>query len=258
MEEVLAMNTDHARSGWLCGVAIVLAIVAIVLAAVAMRGKAPSMGPVGINVSGHSDRMADPDTAYVSLAVVTREKSPNQAAEMNARAAQAVTNAVTAIGIAKKDIQTRGYSLQPWIKYTKRGGEKQLGYVARNTVRVTVRDIKKVGDVMDAGTRAGANSIQGLSFGIDDDAKVRREVLAAAVDNAREKAQAVAKTLGVRLGAPVSIGESSAYAGGDNLVMSMPCPSAAPLPREALPETPISPGQLKVTCNVETTFAIGR
>jgi hypothetical protein len=256
MEEVLAMNTDHARSGWLCGVAIVLAIVAIVLAAVAMRGKAPSMGPVGINVSGHSDRMADPDTAYVSLAVVTRDKSPKQAAEMNARAAQAVTNAVTAIGIAKKDIQTQGYSLQPWINYTKRGGEKQLGYVARNTVGVTVRDIKKVGDVMDAGTRAGANSVEGLSFAIGDDAKVRREVLAAAVENAREKAQAVAKAAGVKLGAPVSIEESGGYLGPMGPAMEAPVASRAK--GQAYPKTPVAPGQLEVTCNVDTTFAIGR
>jgi len=253
------MNGDMIRSRWQYTSTVVLAAAALVLVGTAIGGRSPTAPrdenghPYGIAVSGHGTRTADPDRAYVSLSVVTRHKSSRKAAEDNARIAQAVTKAIRAVGIDAKDIQTRGYSMQPWIRYA-RNEEKMLGYEVQNTVRVTVRDRTKVSDVTDAGTAAGANQVQGISFGIEDDEKLRREALASAVANARRKAEAVARKLGVEVGEPLEVREGSTEQPAPYLAT---VPTGAPAARAAEP-TPISPGRLEVSQEVEVTFRIVR
>jgi uncharacterized protein YggE len=230
----------------------VLAVAVLILAIPIARGRdAPQTSRLGgITVTGHSQTLIDPDTAYVSLGVVTRDKSSRKAVNDNAHTSQAIMNAIRSLGIKDKDIQTINYSVQPWVKYTKYG-EKYLGFVVHNTVRVTVRDIKKISDVTDAGTNAGANSMQGISFGVNDDEACRRDALASAVGNAKKKAEAVAKKLGVNVGRPLSVKESGTdddYAPVLQMrVARMRVHSSA---------TPISPGQLEITQDVEVTFAI--
>ena len=243
---------------WQSVATVFFAVIAIVLAATMLRGKAPTVlttqngRPVGITMIGHSERKIDPDTAYVSLSVVTRDKSSRKTVDDNARISQTVMNAIKKLAIEEKDIQTRNYSLQPWVKYTD-NGPKYLGYEVYNTVRVTVRDIKKVSEVIDAGSNAGANSVQGVSFGVDNDEAERRKTLADAVENARMRAEAASKELGVRVGKPISIkepGAESDYAyDSDNVSVESRISMKGAF-------TPISPGQLEISQDIEVTFAI--
>jgi uncharacterized protein YggE len=257
------MNNDVAGPKWQPTGALMLSALALGVAFTTMMTKSPQPNsqpdgkPSGITVSGHSRKTAVPDTAFVSMGIVTREKTSRDAVTKNAKAAQSIMNAIEALGIDKKDIQTQNYSLEPWVSYTNRGKPKRLGYTVQNTVRVTVRDIKKVSDVADGGTKAGANSVQGVEFGLDDNEKINREALAAAVENARGKAEAVAKTLGARVGKPLSITDSPsedydpyahnyAYSARRFKMNSI----------YSVETTPISPGQIEVTQNVQVTFAV--
>ena len=231
----------------------VLAVAVLILAIPVTRGKDTQTGKSGgITVTGHSEMMIDPDTAYVSLGVVTRDKSSRKAVNDNARTSQSIMKAIRSLGIKDKDIQTINYSVQPWVKYTNKG-PKYLGFEVYNTVKVMVRDIKKISDVTDAGTNAGANSVQGISFGVSDDEACRRKALAAAVENAKKKAEAVAAKLSVKVGRPLSVKES----GADDNYAPVLCMRMAKV-CDSVSVTPINPGQLEITQDVEVTFAISR
>lgn len=238
---------------------MLLSVLALGIAFTTMMAKGPAPSPKGdgtangITVSGHAKKMVVPDTAYVSLGVVTKAKTSRQAVTENSKIAEAIIRAIEAQGIEKKDIQTQDYSLDPWVVYNK-DVAKHMGYKVKNTVRVTVRDIKKVSDVADAGTDAGANSVQGVSFGVDNNEELNRQALSAAVENARKKAESVAKTLGVKVGEPVAITDTpnndySAYWGGSNYAYE-----ARVLGNVA--KTSLSPGQIEITQDVQVTFAV--
>jgi uncharacterized protein YggE len=149
----------------------VFAIIAVAMIGSAANAQANTVQ--GITVTGHGEVMGAPDIAYVSLGIVTRDASARQAANENARIAQAIANAVKGLGVADKDIQTQNYSVQPWYEYPQNAQPRLMGYEVRNSIRVTVRDIKKVGDVIDAGIKAGANDVQGVAFDIANDQNLR-------------------------------------------------------------------------------------
>ncbi len=197
------MANNLGQSKWNPAGTVLLAVIAAVIVAVgigARDGSTPvkDSRPYGITVSGHSEQMVSPNTAYVSLGVTTREKTSRAAVDKNAVTAQAIMKAIKLLGIQPKDIQTRNYSLERWVEYT-RYGEHYRGYVVHNTVKITVRDLRKLSDVTDNGVTAGANVVEGVSFGVDDDEGVKREALASAVENARRRAESVAKTLNVKV-----------------------------------------------------------
>jgi hypothetical protein len=140
------------------------------------------------------------------------------------------------------------------VKYDKHENAKQLGYAVNNSIRVTVRDIKNASKVADAATGAGANRVDGISFGVDEEA-LKEKALGAAVENGRSKAEAIAKKLGVTLGKPIQVSESVPSYGEASYDLSVAYLSRR---SKSVAETPISPGQLKVTKDVQVTFAIER
>lgn len=211
----------------------------------------PGGKPNGISVSGHGRVTAVPNTAKVSLGIVTHDKSARKAAEDNERIAQAIKDAVKHLGVAEKDFQTRDYSTSPWYKYPPHGKAVQVGYKVNNTVGVTVRDLKKVGDILDAATKAGANSVEGIRFTVDS-ADLREKALNAAIRNAQQKAQTIAETLNVKVGRPISVEESQGY----ESVAEMPAITFKRALTSARTRPPISPGQVETTQDVEVIFAI--
>lgn len=205
---------------------------------------------LGIKVTGHSEMMVSPDMAKVSLGIVTREPTSKQAAEKNAAVAQSILNAIKGTGVAAKDVRTTGYAIEPWIKYTNTSS-RQLGYEVHNTMQVTARDLGKISDVIDAGIKAGANDVRGVSFGLADEEGLRRKALSMAVKNARQKADAIAGTLGVGVGDPLSVTEQGEY----TPMYDQPVLFSAPR-REVAAQTPISPGEQEITYDVEVSFSI--
>ena len=229
-----------------CGVAAFLA-----MALSAIPSAADEAEPKGIGVNGHGEVKAEPDVARVMVSVLTQSKDQGQAAEQNAKLTTAVRDALmTKFNLAKKDLETFGYNIQPQYDYQARP-PKVVGYQVRNTIRVSIKDLTKTGQVIDAATAAGANEIQGVSFEVENDAALRNEALVKALTNAKEKAELIAKTLGVQVGPVVSVRETSAPS-----VMPMRMMMAAEAKMAGAPETPIEAREMTVTADVTVVFGI--
>jgi uncharacterized protein YggE len=237
--------------------AVVLAI--LVLFSVAGGGQTVSaqtntgIGPVNsISVSGSGDATGTPDVAYINLGVDTVDADVGKAVENANTEIAAVIAAITDTGIDPKDVQTTNFNVYPEDKYDQNGqatGERV--YHVQNLLNVTVRDISKVSTVIDAGLGAGADSINGLNFGIADTTALEQEARLKAVEDARTRAGQLADAFGVTLGDPIIVSEVT----GGSFQPPIPFAAQAGLGGGGGPQ--INPGQLQVNVQVTVTFAIG-
>ena len=164
-----------------------------------------------ITVSGEATVQAQPDTAVVSIAVVTQNASASEAQAENASRTEAVVRAVKAAAGAGAEVKTGGYSLQPQYSYKPNESPQINGYQVRNSVIVTMSDLTKVGAVIDAASRAGANTVDYLNFTLRRDRPARSQALAEATRDARAKAQTLAEALGGRVLRIVEVQEGALY-----------------------------------------------
>lgn len=204
--------------------------------------------PRSIRVSGEGRARAAPDVAVVSVGVEAIGKSlARTRADADARM-QAVLAAVKGAGVAPKDVQTLRYDVQierPW-----KDGEPGpiTGYHVSNLAQVKVRDLARLGDLLDKVAAAGSNAIQGLAFEKEDTAPEAARALADAVREARAKAEALAKAAGVALGEVQSVGESVQRPGPIPVrMMAMEAKRAG---------APVETGEVELTATVELVFGI--
>ncbi|HEX4900599.1 MAG TPA: SIMPL domain-containing protein [Pyrinomonadaceae bacterium] len=150
-------------------------------------------------VSGDSLVQAQPDTAILTVSVVTQAKNALDAQQQNAARTDAVVRTLKSAAGTGAEVKTSGYSLQPQRIYRENQPPTITGYEARNTVTVTVGDLTKVGPVIDAAAQSGANDIGGVAFTLRKDRPARDEALALATREAMSKAQVIAQALGGRV-----------------------------------------------------------
>ena len=162
--------------------------------------------PPMIEVTGIGQAKVTPDRALVMLGVQTKGRTAAIAGQENARLAAAILAAVRAAGIAREQVSTLNYSVNPSYRYYPDGRKPELtGYDATNTVRVEVRSLELVGKVIDASLGAGANTISGLSFYASQLDSTRRAALASATQDARLSAETMATAAGGSLGPLMSV-----------------------------------------------------
>jgi uncharacterized protein YggE len=158
-----------------------------------------SKGLTRVLVTGDSIVQAQPDTAILSISVVTQAKTALAAQQDNANRSEAVVRALkNAVG-AGAEIKTSGYSLQPQRVYKEGVPPAISGYEARNSITVVLSDLTKVGAVIDAAGQAGANDVTGISFTLRKDRPAKDQALADATREAVSKAQVLAQALGGRV-----------------------------------------------------------
>lgn len=174
----------------------------------AVTGGARANELTRVVVTGDALVQAQPDTAIVQIAVVTQNASASEAQAENASKSEAVVRAVKAAAGAGAEVKTSGYSLQPQYDYRDASAPRITGYIARNSVLVTMGELQKVGAVIDAATRAGANNIDSLSFTLRRDDEARGQALTNATREAVSKARLVAAALGGRLVRVVEVQEA--------------------------------------------------
>ena len=150
-------------------------------------------------VSGDSLVQAQPDTAILTISVVTQAKNALDAQQQNATQTEAVVRTLKNAAGAGAEIKTSGYSVQPQRVYRENQPPTITGYEARNTVTVTIGDLTRVGPVIDAAAQSGANDIGGVAFTLRKDRPARDEALALATREAMSKAQVIAQALGGRV-----------------------------------------------------------
>ena len=160
-----------------------------------------------ILVSGDSIVQAQPDTAILTISVVTQGRRALDAQQENATKTDAVVRAVKAAGGTGAEVKTSGYSLQPQRVYKENQPPSIVGYEARNSVTVTMSDLTKVGTVIDAAAQAGSNDVAGVAFTLRQDRQARDRALSEATREAMSKAQVIAQALGGRVTRVVEVQE---------------------------------------------------
>ncbi len=204
----------------------------------------------GISVTGDGSINVKPDLAKVTLGVEVTNSSASGAQQDAATKMSAVVDTLKKQGIQEKDIQTVRFDLSPDYDYSTHTPVLK-GYRVTNLVVVTIRDISKVGSLLDSVTSSGATRLEGISFSVSDPAAAGAQGREEAMKNARAKAEQLAKLAGVGLGDPISIQET----------VSTPVAPVEMQPRAAAPAvasvpTPISPGTQEVRTVVQVTYAI--
>jgi len=156
-------------------------------------------GLTKVSVTGDSIVQAQPDTAILTISVVTQGRNALSAQQENANRSDAVVRALKSAAGASAEIKTSGYSLQPMRVYKEGQPPTITGYEARNSVTVTMSDLTRVGPVIDASAQAGSNDVAGISFTLRKDRPARDQALAEATREALSKAQVIATALGGKL-----------------------------------------------------------
>ncbi len=207
---------------------------------------------LSVSADGSSKRV--PDVATISTGVVTRAADANAAMRDNANQMTKVMAAIKAAGVAERDIQTSGVNLNPNYNYTPNKPPKITGYEARNTVSVKVRDIAKLGKVMDSLVAAGANDLNGPSFEVDKPDEAYDEARRGALEKAQARAEMYAKALGLRVRRIVSIDESGSSFPRPIPMMAMKAMAAA----APAADTEVSPGEANLSAHLNVVFELGR
>jgi uncharacterized protein YggE len=253
----ISLPVPGARAGWLAVGLAVGMLTAVVLGPLLAIRPILATDPTGsaehtISVSGTGHIVLSPDTADLRLGVSSTAKTVKEARSLAATSMTAVIASLKKLGIADKDIQTTTLSLQPTYDYTTNTNPPRLtGYQLSNAVAVTIRDLDKVGDAIDAALAAGATSLDGVSFRMADQTAAERQARQAAMTEAKAKAKSLADAAGVSIAGVVSISET---------IAPVPYPiyygAAAGAPAKDV-ATPVQPGSTEITISVAVVYLIG-
>ena len=238
--------------------AIALAAALIALSApasaLAQTSPTPAPGPARstasvLSLSAWGESRVAPDLASVSVGVTTHAGSAVEAMRQNASRMNALLAAVKQAGVASADVQTTEINL--FAEYANEQGQapRVTGYQASNSVSVTVRDLSRLGAVIDAASGAGGNQVSGVSFGLKDRQAAEDTARVDAVRRLQAKAELYARALGRRLGPLQSFSEGSANVSQPPRPMMMAA-------RVAQASTPTSAGELNLHVDVEGIWTL--
>jgi uncharacterized protein YggE len=198
-----------------------------------------------IHVSGTGTASAKPNMAVIYLGIKTQTDTADKAQRDNAELMNKVLDALKAQGIPESDIETVSYWLTPLTTYPNGEEPKIVGYRCCNNIAVTVKDVSQTGKIIDVAVQSGVNEVSNIQFKVSDE--ITQELLEGALENAisdaDRKAEVVSESLGVKILGPVEITVGTGYE---------PIPSRVEATMKA--ETPIIPGELKVTVNVQVSY----
>jgi uncharacterized protein YggE len=226
----------------------ILLVSALLAATPVLAETGPVITGTRLDVSAVGSVDRAPDMATIGAGVVTQSPSAGRAMADNARSMTATIAALKKAGIADRDIQTSSLSLQPQYRYGDNQPPVLTGYQASNRVSVRLRDLAKAGAVIDALVAAGANQIDGPSFGLDKPEAALDEARTQAIATAKGRAELYAKATGLRVKRIVSISESGVSEGGPRPIMMMRAAKAD--------STPVAAGEQTLTVNVAVTFEL--
>ncbi len=215
-------------------------------------GASTSPAARNLTVSGSGTVYLTPDIAYINIGVNTENTDIAQAVSLNNTQAQALVDALKNMGIAAEDIQTSNFSVYSNSKADPMtGAASSYSYTVNNTVYVTIRDLSKLGSVLNTAVSSGANNINSISFDVADKTAAQAQARQKAMDNAASLAGELAQTAKLSLGEIQTISYSdvspSPYYGYGMGGGGAYAPNAS---------VPIQPGQLQVSVSVSVSYAL--
>ncbi|HEY9022015.1 MAG TPA: SIMPL domain-containing protein [Paracoccaceae bacterium] len=205
--------------------------------------------PRQISVSGTGRVDLAPDMATVRIGVTHQDEDAAAALQQTSDAVAAMLARLTELGIAPRDVQTAGLSLNPvWRDRPEQQGQPMpWGFEASNVVSLRLRDIAALGEVLDALVADGANRLDGVSFGLQDPEASMDEARRLAVADARRKATLFAEAAGVALGQVIDLTETG---------MATPRPQMMEMAAMRADSVPVAAGEVGITASVQMTFAL--
>jgi uncharacterized protein YggE len=203
-----------------------------------------------ISFAGEGKVYTKPDIAFVDVSVVTQGTQIKDVQDANTKKMNKVVNFLKSSGIDEKDIKTTNYNLYPQYTYENNKIPQIIGYQINQTLSIKIRDLDKVGSILQGGVDVGLNQVNFLYFGVENDEQLKEDARKIAIDDAKEKAKTLASQLGVRL---IKITGFS-----DNTVgYPVPMYNAKTPQGMGGGETPnIETGQNEITVNVTITYEI--
>jgi uncharacterized protein YggE len=204
-----------------------------------------------ITAAGNGKVYLVPDVAYIYVGVRVDADEVSDALNKNSAQAQAVADAVKAFGVDAKDIQTASFNVYPMSDYGMDGQISRKYFVVENTVYITVRDLSKLGSLLDAVVRSGANTINSISFDVIDKDAAMAEARDMAIAKAKAEAEAIAKASGVTLGALQTV---NVYANNGGISIYDAKGGAGAMSSQV----PVSAGQIVITADANVTYEIGK
>ena|SRR3989344_7432533 len=232
------------------GLLLMSALLVLVVIEIKNRGTSVDYGKT-IQMSGEGKVTARPDTANLSFAVVTQGADSAKVQADNDTKMKKVIEYLKQNGVKEEDIKTSGYNLYPQYDYKPDGSSSITGYNLNQNVDAKLRDLGKVPSIMGGLTGQGVNQINGVNYFIDDPDALRTQARDEAIAKAKEKAQNLASTLGIKLGKVINFSEGESY-----IPYPMPYYAERGIGAGGGGTSPTEPGSQDVTMTVTLTFEL--
>jgi uncharacterized protein YggE len=199
-----------------------------------------------VSVSAAGSVVAEPDLAMISTGVVSEADTAREALSRNTATMAKVIDGLKALGISAQDIRTTSLNVEPRYRSAKDQAPSIVGYQVVNQVRITARELKRLGEVLDQIVSLGVNQIGGIAFEVSKAEELRDEARKMAMANALRRARLYAASAGADVGAVLTISEDA------------PAPAPRPLARTSLAasDVPIEPGTQRLEVKVYVTWAL--
>ncbi|MFO8192821.1 MAG: SIMPL domain-containing protein [Bacillota bacterium] len=238
---------------------VLAAMLVVAMLLTGCGGDQPAAGsadsPSIIQTYGEAEITAEPDQAKISIAIMTRDTSAEDAVKENARLANAVLDALKDYGLTDEELKTSSYTLYTYrdrVREQPAMEEETTYYQATNEIIATTDKLDAVGEIVDLTVKAGANNINYISFELKDPQELLMEALGAATEQAFRKAEAIAESAGQKLGGLHSIKEERSdyvpFRLRDEMVQEEMAMGSA--------ETPITPGDIIVRGTVTAEYTL--
>jgi uncharacterized protein YggE len=213
-------------------------------AVLAAEGDPPQGRTVSVSATGSVS--AEPDLAMISTGVVSEAETAREALSRNTDTMAKVIEGLKAHGITAQDIRTMAINVEPRYRAAKDQAPAIVGYQVVNQVRITARNLKRLGEVLDQIVTLGVNQIGGIAFEVSKAEELRDEARKTAMANALRRARLYAASAGAEVGAVLTISEDA------------PAPGPRPLARTSLAaaDVPIEPGTQRLEVKVHVTWAL--
>jgi len=205
-----------------------------------------------LNLSAFGEVRRAPDMATITLGVQTEATTAAEAMAANAARMNRVIATLKKSGVAARDLQTSGLSLSPQYVYQENLPPRLTGYQASNQVTVTVRDLSRLGEVVDASVQSGASNVGGVSFGLDDTGAAEDQARLKAAKALQARAELYARAMGYRVIRLVTLSERGGYS------PPPPMPMMAFAKAERADSTPVEAGEMRVRIDLSATFEMSR
>ena len=211
-----------------------------------------SPGGTRLDIVAEAEVSATPDIGQITAGVVTIAPTAGQAMKDNATKMNALFTAIKAQGVAEKDLQTSGFSINPQYVYAENQAPRIQGYEARNTVTIRLRDLDKIGPTVDLLVGQGANDVNGPNFVVDDNAALLNQARVEALAKAKAQAELYAKETGLKVKRIISISENASSPMPVRPMMMAKMAGA----EMADAATPVAPGEVKLNLSVSIAYEL--